>query len=993
MVSGRGMGAMERRWGLLSLVVVGLAAGCVDRERGALTDGQHTVSPAGMQFQRVAVFDGREVEFTLRSVGRMQVTVQDAWVEGPAGQYVARFVEEGPHRLVPGADCQLRVRFTPLVPGDMPATLVIQTDSVKQGQLRVPLSGVGVDAWARISPSRLDFGRIEADSTKTLELTLTNPSDMSVEVTPKLVGADRDEFSMAPVTLAPLETRAVPVTFAPHRVGRKDVALAVTPCRGCADVVVQVAAEALEQAVVAVPPDIDFGAVPLDRDSQRTMSIRNVSTEPATVSSFVRDGKDASFSGEVGGLPLVLQPGETRSWELTYSPGHPNLAEESVRFLVQSVRHPTTEITLRGFGGAPELCVSPADLNLDFGEKPLGSKTFRLVTVKNCGADNGGPLTLLGLSWGDDLTAPDGQFAHGELTTPYTLQQGEEVTFKVFYEPVRAGPASDVLVIRTDAYNGATVRLTTRGSARVYPPCQLVLTPEALDFGTVPPRRGAVLGIKVLNAGGDDCAIKNLHLADDGGGTFRMPGGAFDGLIIPPGNFFSFQVAFVAPAASGRFTGRVQLQQADPANPLRTVELRANVQESCLVAAPRYLDFGAELNICPPPPGEVNFLNACSEPLDVTGVRIGPGTTDGEFTITDAPATLPLRLAPGEAFTVAVDYAARVPGMQLSPLYVDTPSLAEPLLVPLIGESSDRVEATDRFTQQDAAKVDVLFVVDNTPTRVEEQPRFTAALPAFVEAALAKGVDMHAAVTTTGIEPSAGGTCTGGAQGGEAGRFFPVDNSSPRIVTQATPDLVGILQRNSQVGLCSLREEGFEAMRRALSEPLVSRADDPRTPLPNDGNAGFLRSEAALAVVFVGDEDDNSPDAVLTYVNFLQEKKGENQPQRVSVYAIAPTDSGCASAGTGGGRYAEIAARTGGEVLSVCTSDYAPLLRTVANRAFSPQDTFPLTSAATPGSVRVTVDGAPATGWRYDAGINSVVFDVIPAPGARIAISYSRACS
>ena len=44
-------------------------------------------------------------------------------------------------------------------------------------------------------------------------------------------------------------------------------------------------------------------------------------------------------------------------------------------------------------------------------------------------------------------------------------------------------------------------------------------------------------------------------------------------------------------------------------------------------------------------------------------------------------------------------------------------------------------------------------------------------------------------------------------------------------------------------------------------------------PLPNDGNAGFLRDEAALVVVFVGDEDDHSPDSVDTYVRFLQTRR------------------------------------------------------------------------------------------------------------------------
>ena len=89
--------------------------------------------------------------------------------------------------------------------------------------------------------------------------------------------------------------------------------------------------------------------------------------------------------------------------------------------------------------------------------------------------------------------------------------------------------------------------------------------------------------------------------------------------------------------------------------------------------------------------------------------------------------------------------------MNLSPLFVDSSDLPEPLLVSLVGESSERVDKTDTFVQQDGAKVDVLFVVDNTASMVEEQPRFINALPAFVSTALDKRVDLHVAVTTTGI--------------------------------------------------------------------------------------------------------------------------------------------------------------------------------------------------------------------------------------------------
>ncbi|NTX35494.1 choice-of-anchor D domain-containing protein [Myxococcus sp. CA033] len=981
---------MTGRWGIWALAVLGLvAAGCADRERSSLADGRLTATPGGMDFEKVALFDARETEISLRNVGRAPVDVNEVWVEGPEGAYRAEFTHEGPHSLAPGSACALRVRFAPMMAGGQGAMLVVRSDTRIEPLLRIPLTGLGIDAWARVSPRVLDFGRIEADSTKTLALTLENPTELPVEVTPRLVGADRDEFVAGPMVVAPGGRAELSLTFNPVRVGRKQVVLAVTPCRGCADVPVQLTAEALEQAVVAEPPVLDFAAVPVDRDAIRESRIRNISTEPMTVTSLTLDGLDASYSQANAGFPLVLQPGEVRGFNIRYSPGHMGPAEDMARYHVVSKRHPTTDVKLKGFGGAAELCVSP--VTYDFGKQPLGSKTRVIVNVKNCGSSNAGALTLETLAWQPDPSGAP-QFNHTPLAMPYTLQPGQEVNIPVFYEPTRPGSSAGVLVMTTNAYSAATVELDFQGEAEEHAPCDLTVTPLAVDFGTVPPGRGAVLGVKLENKGTDLCPVKNIRLRDNGGGSFRMPGGDLFGVIIYPGDWFSFQVAFQAPHAGGDFTGMLQVEQMDPANPVILVPLLAHSQATCLMASPWYVDWGVARRDCPPEPREVNYLNACTMPVSVSNVWIGPGTTDGEFTVGGVPAPLPFTLQPGEAFTVDLDYAAQVYGMNLSPLFVSSSDLPAPLLVPLIGESSKRVDKTDTFTQQDVSKVDVLFVVDNTASMVEEHPRLVSAIPSFVDAALAKKVDMHVAVTTTGIT-AVSGTCPGGAQGGEAGRFFPVNNARPRILTNGMANLTALLQQNVQVGQCAQVEQGFEAMRRALSPPLVNTADDPRTPVPQDGNLGFLRDSAALVVVFVGDEDDHSPDAVDTYVQWAQQRKGQNQPQRATFYSIAPTATACGTAGGSGTRYAEATARTGGEVMNVCAANYGPLLAAVANKAFSAQDRFPLSDAPEPGSVTVTVDGAPVTtGWRYDAPTNSVIFANVPAPGAKVAISYRRSC-
>jgi len=81
---------------------------------------------------------------------------------------------------------------------------------------------------------------------------------------------------------------------------------------------------------------------------------------------------------------------------------------------------------------------------------------------------------------------------------------------------------------------------------------------------------------------------------------------------------------------------------------------------------------------------------------------------------------------------------------------------------------------------------------------------------------------------------------------------------------------------NTTIGMCHYDEQPYEAARRALSPPLVDHADDPRTPEPDDGNLGFLRPDADLAIIFVTDEPDQSTSHGLTpsgYISFFRSLK------------------------------------------------------------------------------------------------------------------------
>lgn len=980
--------------GLLALSFVVLAvAGCEDRKRPTLADGLLIVEPGGLDFGTLAIFQERTQQVRLVNSGRGRLVIHDAWMESEDGSYVSSFVEDGPHNLISGSSCELKVRFAPTKAGKKPAYLVIKTDGSMAPLMKVPVQGEALDVALEVSAHKLEFGRIELEDEKVQTIAYKNVSLMPIEVKPEIIGEHADEFTTQSFVLQPGEERYAPVTFNPTRVGIKSASIAVAACTGCVANVVGLHAEGLEQAVIAVPPDVDLGQVPIDRDASGEAVVRNISTEPRTLTAAaLTESTDPSFTLAPESFPMTLAPGQERRFRLRYSPGHMGAATGELKVSVDSKRHPTTDFSVRAWGGSPELCVSP---NFhDFGEQPVGSLTSVTVTVRNCGSANGNKLRVeriyltaasaTGTSTGED------QFRIATLPLPIELAANEERTFKLYFEPVRGGPATTTLHVESSAFSAQHLKFAFGGTATVHAPCNLIVSPLAVNFGTLPPGQGAVLGVKMTNGGTDLCAVKNIHLANDGAGVFSLPGGEIEGLIVLPGNAFSMMVAY-RPNGAGASVGMLDVSVSNPATPLIQIPLNANTQVSCLVATPPYLDFGQSRPDCAPGPQRVRLENTCATPVNVNDVVIGPGTTDGEFTITSKPTT-PLVMQPGDSFSVEVNYAAQVAGMNLSPLFIDADDINAPLMVTLLGESALEGMQTDVFTQQDGSKVDVLFVVDNTASMVEEHPRLISAIPSFVNSALSRGVDLNIGVTTTGIT-SANSSCPGGANGGEAGRLFPADGSFQRLLKSSTPDLATKLQQNVNVGQCAFIEQGFEAVRRALTAPLVNNADDPRTALSSDGNLGFLRSEAALAVVFISDEDDHSPDDVDTYATFLKNAKGMFQPQRVTTFAIAPVAGGCSTAGGAGTRYSQMAQKTGGDVLSVCSGDYAPLLQQVATKAFSAQTRFPLSARPDTGTVQVSINGVEQnSGWSYDSTTNSVSFNPVPTAGARISITYKKSC-
>lgn len=250
-------------------------------------------------------------------------------------------------------------------------------------------------------------------------------------------------------------------------------------------------------------------------------------------------------------------------------------------------------------------------------------------------------------------------------------------------------------------------------------------------------------------------------------------------------------------------------------------------------------------------------------------------------------------------------------------------------------------EATDEYQQEAASSVDILWVVDNSQSMGQEQELLAQNFQQFINRLTTCGSpedlcdletqrcsqsgepcqapNFHVGVVSTdprdegrlravGVcAPTSGGQPANGrfrycaGRPGDCGPNPEDPNADPenttcsfasplRFVTPNTPNPVGAfsqLVRFQLAGGQAAREEGVSTAARALGEGRVRQSDGTYAPVdaPPE-NAGFVRDEATLFVIFVSDEEDSSFGPVAHFYRTFEQLKEKGNEARVSLSAI-----------------------------------------------------------------------------------------------------------
>lgn len=977
---------MQSIRGLSGAVVVAVAvlAGCHERDvnRG-LSD--FSASPEDVNFGAVAVGRDRLAEVTLENNGRVPFNVTDVTATVP------NVVVEGfePVRLEAGAKHTVMVRFAPEVEGAVTGALQIATDESPDAST-IELKGLGVRAFAEVGTDNLEFGEVETHTSKVESILVTNPTQVETMVRFTIDGDDRDEFSSSEaeheLVLAPGEQRQIPIAFKPIRLGLGIATATFSLCQGCEPFVVGLTGEGIADKLDVYPTRVDFGRVSLGATATETVTIRNLGTEAVPFNGARLEYASGVFT--VSALAKTLARNESAEVTVTFTPKATTKYNDILKLDVVAENVPSgLNLSVLGEGGVSCVALFPAVI--DFGTVPEGMSATKKVDVLNrCAYD----VTL------DDQkvsTTQGGYFSVGQMSGMVVIAPGKMAPVNVTFTPkpgvTNSEGALSIKVMEKSVLS--TVQVPLKGASKTFAPCNWSLTPLALDFGALPVGSEATLGVALKNVGTDQCFVGGMQLASGSDAEFKAD--VQNSTLLDPGQQLVLKVKF-KPSAVGTFAALAEAWVNHPTNGHPTATLTGEGVQGCFALQPTDVDFGTVKLTCGSRTRSVIGYNSCTAPVTISNVTLdAPFTTD--FSLTQQPS-LPAVIQPGKQVMFEVTYSPMDDGDDTAALRVTADGKS--YTAGVVGLGLSKPTKTDVFVQESQTKVDVLFVIDNSGSMMEEQQNLGANFNAFLQAAQSQFVDYQVAVTTTGIDPSPGGwsVCPGGVDGGEAGRLFPVVGTNPRIITPSTPNAAQVFAQNVQVGWCHWNEQGLEAAYRALSAPLVNSADDTRTSQPNDGNGGFLRPDAKLAIVFLSDEDDYSTQPVTFYETFFKSVKNNDAQQLTMSAIVGPSNlASCPTASSSGTRYIAMANATGGIVESICTTDWAKSLQNLGWQTFGPKRKFALNDTpADPAQVTVTVNGVPATAgtWTYDPASNSVEFDEgsAPAAGSVIEVTYPLGC-
>ncbi len=651
---------------------------------------QLDMSPSGtLNFGNVKVGGNSEqnVTFTNNTTATIKLTSRSS-VSTPFT--VTNLDLSSPLTIPSNSSATFKVTFSPQVPGQASASLVVVSDAYNSPHT-LNLVGVGVVPEAQLSlpdhpnETTLDFGDVRLTTSKVERVRLTNKGGAPLVINQPFVSPANSAFSYVGPS-----TQTIPaggflefqVAFRPKEKITASATLSIPSDAVNAPSSLTLIGKGTYSEVKASPPAIFFGDVRVgDESNPVAVTISNQGSAPLTVQglsvtgSFVTDSP-ALPDGGTPTLPLMVPSNKEATFNVRYKPTEAVTQNGSVTILTDAnegggtqlpdggiVGVGTVSVTLQGKGTIAGIELSPDAIN--FGKQRVTEISgVQPVIITNTGS---APLKIkefifsngaFSIPW--PAQAPAGQDKLPSAASPLVLGASESKAVPIVFAPMTLGSMTGRLHIDSNAaVSPAPLELSGEGVDGRLTSTPSVVAFEGVDVGSV----GSQKPVTLTNSGG--AALKILRVIQPSEPSFSISVPSSE-LVLEPNATRQLTVTFV-PNRRGNLSGDVVFETDARINPSFNLALFGTGMAPAVSLDPKIpLNFG-NANVGVTVTQSISVVNEGERDLYVSNIAFADSTPDGSGAAQDfkTEVTFPITVPPNKgSVTVPLKFSPRVVGQR-----------------------------------------------------------------------------------------------------------------------------------------------------------------------------------------------------------------------------------------------------------------------------------------------------------------------------------------
>jgi hypothetical protein len=476
---------------------------------------------------------------TLTSTGTAPVTISGVSVAG-SGFTLAQGTF--PLTLNPGQTSTISVQFDPLVQGAVTGQLTVSSNSSANGTAVIALSGTGGPQLSNISCSKAS---LSGAATDVCTVAISGPALAGgLRV---LLASNSPSVTVPAVALVQANASSAQFTATVTAVSSPQTAiLTASTANATQSFSLQLTAPVPMFSIGA--SSLNFGGVPVNTAATQTVTLNSTGTAPVTISGASVTG--AGFTLAQGTFPLTLNPGQTTTLSVQFSPVLQGDASGQLTITSNSSSNSAAVIALIGTGGAQLSGLSCTSASLS------GTATDL------CTATINGPAPSAGFRVSISSNNP----AVSVTSVALIHANSTSVQFSASVIPVSTAQTATLTASAGSITQSFNLQLNL-------PLPTLNFSVNTLSFGNVGINTAATQNVTFGSTGTGAVTISGATVT---GAGFSLAQATFP-IILNPGQTTTLGVQF-NPAAEGATTGQLIVSSNSSTNTPATIALSATAE-------------------------------------------------------------------------------------------------------------------------------------------------------------------------------------------------------------------------------------------------------------------------------------------------------------------------------------------------------------------------------------------------------------------------------